>query len=344
MSELERLNEVDFVDLYLGSDYCEMFQETSAGQSRRIPLPETYDDMVVELRERCEDLRTRCGGDEFSLVLGRVRYRVTTTLDSHRNPLFALRKASASLRRLPELGLSPLVIRTLMNARLEGLVLIVGGPGSGKTSSAATIVHERLTRFGGLGQTIEQPIEINLEGQVGDNGRLTQEEIFHEEQYAQALVKAMRLTSKVVFMGELRYPEAALQAIVAGISGKLVVTTLHGKSVEDGIERLAALASAAAVNTPIDPYALLTSGLKLVIHQELVPVEGVKDGRRRLVTRSLSLAEEKTRAAIQSKIRDRRIAALIQEIDQQHQASQWGPDNNVSSAGTRLTRVGAGQG
>lgn len=325
MSDLNRLNEVEFVDLFLGPDYCELFREAPCGESRRVPLPDSHASVASLLRDHCSSLREECGGDEFSLLLGTVRYRVTTTFDSRRQPVYVLRKASASLRRLPELGLSPFVIRTVLDPDLEGLVVVVGGPGDGKTSTVATIVAERVRRFGGAGQTIEQPIEVSLEGLHGDHGRIVQEEIFHESEYAHSLIKAMRITSRVVMMGELRHPAAALQAIIAGVSGKLVITTLHGKSVEDGIERLVALAAAAAVNTPINPYALLTSGLKLVIHQSLVPTSDAPDTSKRLVTRALSLADDTLRPAIQAKIRDGRISALNQEIEQQQQQSTWRP-------------------
>lgn len=325
MVVLERLNEVEFVDLFLGPDYCEVFREAPCGESRRVPLPDSHAEVIPALRDRCEAQREECQGDEFSLLVGGTRYRVTTTFDSRRRAVYVLRKASASLRRLPELGLSPFVIRTVLDPELEGLVVVVGGPGDGKTSTVATIVAERIRRFGGAGQTIEQPIEVNLEGLHGEHGRIVQEEIFHEVDYAQSLVKAMRITSRVVMMGELRHPAAALQAIIAGISGKLVITTLHGKSVEDGIERLVALAAAASANTPINPYTLLTSGLKLVIHQSLVPSADSVDAPKRLVTRALSLADDALRPAIQAKIRDGRISALNQEIEQQQQQSTWRP-------------------
>lgn len=322
------LNEVDFVDLYVGPDYCEMYQETSTGAAKRQSLPAPHCDGAKALRDYCVAQRAAVNGDEFSMLLGPVRYRVTTTYDSRRRPVFVVRKASASIRRLGELGLAPHVIQTLLHPELEGLIVIVGRPNSGKTSTAATITAERLSRYGGAGQTIEQPIEIEMEGLIGPNGRITQEEIHHEEQYAHALVKAMRITSKVVMMGELRYPSAALQAVLAGISGKLVITTLHGKSVEDGIERLVALASAAAAHTPINTYSLVTSGLKLVIHQELVAVDA--SGARRLRTRALSLADEATRAAIQSKIREGRFSSLANEIEQQTTRAAHAPRTAIA--------------
>lgn len=324
------LNEVDFVDLYVGPDYCEMYRETNEGTAKRHALTGAHAERAQALREYCIAQREIVRGDEFSMMLGPTRYRVTTTYDSRRRPVFVLRKACASIRRLADLGLAPHVIQTVLSPGLEGLIVVVGKPNSGKTSTAATITAERLSRFGGAGQTIEQPIEIDMEGLIGQDGRITQEEIHHEEQYAHALVKAMRITSKVVMMGELRYPSAALQAILAGITGKLVITTLHGKSVEDGIERLVALASAAAANTPINPYSLVTSGLKLVIHQELVAVDS--GGTRRLRTRALSLADDSTRAAVQSKIREGRFTSLANEIEQQTTRAAYGPRAATAAA------------
>lgn len=323
--ELERLNEIDFVDLHVGPDFCEMFRESPGGMSRRVTLPEAYVSLVPVVREHCEALHDAVGGPEFSLVVGTVRYRVTTTRNARRVPVFVLRKSSASLRRFPELGLPQHIVRVLMDPQLTGLVVVVGPQGSGKSSTAASIIKERLSRFGGMGQTIEQPIEVELEGLHGQDGRVTQEEISHEDEYAEALVRSMRITSKAVLMGELRHPAAALQALLVGISGKLVVTTSHADSAEDGIERTMALASAAAANSRIDPSSLIASGLKIVIHQRLVPTSDAEGSPMRLMTRCLWLGDPALRSAIQAKIREGRIAALNQEIDQQMKASTWAP-------------------
>jgi len=59
-------------------------------------------------------------------------------------------------------------MRALMNPDLSGLLIISGAIKSGKTTAACAIIKARLQQFGGVAVTIEDPIELPLEGSYGD--------------------------------------------------------------------------------------------------------------------------------------------------------------------------------
>lgn len=338
MDSLERLNEVDFVDLYLGQGFCDIKRATPGEVFSRASLPESHQDLAGLLRIRCAEAHARRGYPEFGLrIPGEPReviYRVTVITDSRGEPVYVLRKSSASLRRLSELGLEPRAVQTLLDPGLTGLVLVVGETASGKTSTAATAVIERLHRFAGVAMTIEQPIEVPMEGLHGTApsiGRCIQHEIDREEdEYASALNRVLRTNPNLIMLGEIRHVKTAVEAVMAGMNGHLIISTMHANSVENGIHRFATLAAMGlGSDATRDARDLVASSLALVIHQKLVPTTQ----RPRLLTRSLSINDEKLGPSIRSKIREGRVSALNQEIDQQQQQSSWGASRNAIPAG-----------
>lgn len=323
---LERLNEVDFVDLYLGPDYCDIKRAAPGELFRRAPLPESHQDLIPELRERCRVEHAKRDYPDFAMRIGerpaQIIYRVTAISDANREPVYVMRKSSASLRRLSELGLPPHVLQALMTQHLTGLVIVAGETASGKTSTISTVVDERLRAYGGIGLTIEQPIEIPLEGLHGE-GRCIQHEIDQEENgYAEALRRALRANPNLIMLGEVRHPNAAVEAVMAGMNGHLILTTLHANSVENAIERFVGLvAMGLKFDASNDARQLVASSLALVLHQHLMPTSQAP----RLISHALSLQDERQGTAIRSKIRDGRISALNQEIDQQKQQASFSP-------------------
>ena len=333
---LERLNDIDFVDLYLGLDYCDIKRATPGELFRRESFSKDDGDLAALLRERCAAEYVKCSLPEFGLRIGHGKaerlYRVTAITDSRRQNVFVLRKSSASLRSMSELGLPPHIVNAIMTPGLKGLVLVVGDTASGKTSTLATIVHERLLRFSGVALTIEQPVEVPLEGLHGE-GRCIQHEIATERNgYAEALSRALRTNPNLIMLGEIRHPFTALEAVMAGLNGHLIVSTMHASSVENAIERFNALISMAM---PPDETgnvrSLVASSLALVIHQHLVPTTQSP----RLLTSSLNINDERTGSSVRSKIREGRISGLNQEIDQQKQTSAWSPQAGQRSRQTK---------
>ena len=145
-------------------------------------------------------------------------------------------------------------IESLLDCR-EGLILVTGPTGSGKT----TTLYAALRRLqqGGLNiVTVEDPIEYRLPGivqvQVNEKAGLT---------FASALRSIMRQDPDVLLIGEIRDRETAEIAIQASLTGHLVFSTLHTNDAASAVTRL--------TDVGVAPYKIATA-LKGVLAQRLV--------------------------------------------------------------------------
>jgi len=139
--------------------------------------------------------------------------------------------------------------------RPEGLVLITGPTGSGKTSTLYAALSE-LVETGKNITTIENPVEYELagtnQGQINEKAGFT---------FAKGLRAVLRQDPDVIMVGEIRDPDTLTTAIEASLTGHLVFSTLHTNSAVGTITRL--------LDMGIEPY-FLASGVQAVIAQRLV--------------------------------------------------------------------------
>jgi twitching motility protein PilT len=140
-------------------------------------------------------------------------------------------------RRIPtleELGLPP-VVRNFTRLA-NGLVLVTGPTGSGKTTTLAAIIHEINRTQQRHVITIEDPIEF-----IHDpiQSLVTHREVgAHAESFAGALRAALREAPDVVVVGELRDVESVGLALTAAETGVLVFATMHTNSAAKSVHRL----------------------------------------------------------------------------------------------------------
>jgi len=137
----------------------------------------------------------------------------------------------------------------------EGMVLVTGPTGSGKTTTLYTALQHMRSGETNI-VTVEDPIEYRLEGinqvQVNERAGLT---------FASALRSILRQDPDVVLVGEIRDVETAAIAIRASMTGHMVLSTLHTNDASSAIGRLADMG--------VDLSAL-ASALKAIIAQRLV--------------------------------------------------------------------------
>jgi type IV pilus assembly protein PilB len=163
----------------------------------------------------------------------------------------------AALPTLDQLGMthSDEVHVRRMLAASQGLVLITGPTGSGKTSTLYAALQETLTSERNV-VTLEDPVEVQLPGitqvQVHDRAGMT---------FARGLRAVLRQDPDVVLVGEVRDAETAELALRASLTGHLLLTTLHTNDSVSAITRL--------VDMGAEPF-LVASSLSLVIAQRLV--------------------------------------------------------------------------
>lgn len=188
-----------------------------------------------------------------------------------------IRRTRSQIPSFDQLGLPQLAADLVMQRR--GIVLVVGGPGSGKSATLAAMVAHRSTNTGGHILTIEDPIEFLFPHR---KALVDQREVGIDTQsFSDALHNAMRESPDVVVIGEIRDREAARHAIAYAEAGRLCLAGMHANGVEQAIERFVSF-------FPEDAHKQvrwdLSLNLKGVIAQRLLRAI---DGNRALATEVL---------------------------------------------------------
>lgn len=236
-------------------------------------------------------------GDELDLALslpGVGRLRVN--LFRQRNGLGAsVRLIPARVPSLDELDLND-VYQAIAQCR-DGLVLLGGPTGSGKSSTLAALL-DQLNRERALQViTLEDPIEFIHSSQ---GCLVNQREIgVHSRDFAQGLRSALRQDPDVIVVGELRDLESIRLALRAAETGHLVLATVHTRSALNSIDRLVEVF---AVEEKPLVRMMLAESLRLVVAQVLVR----RKGGGRVAAREVLVATP----AVRNLIREGRMAQV----------------------------------
>lgn len=187
-----------------------------------------------------------------------IDFRVSTVpvVGGERIVLRILDKGNVALG-LDKLGAPPRILsefKRLINLP-EGIVLVTGPTGSGKTTTLYSAICDLANDEINI-MTIEDPVEYNLKGiaQIGVRPKINLD-------FATGLRHILRQDPDVVLIGEIRDAETAEIAIQASLTGHLVLSTLHTNDAPSAITRL--------VDMGIEPY-LLSSSVVGVLAQRLV--------------------------------------------------------------------------
>lgn len=157
----------------------------------------------------------------------------------------------------------------------DGLVVVTGATGSGKTTTLAMIVN-LLNQAGGYRIiTVEEPVEYILP--VAANSVTTQREVGADVlSFADGLKYGLRQDPDVILVGEIRDRETAQMVLSAAETGHLVFTTLHTRDAKGAISRFADLFPHEAQR---DVRSQLAASLRAVVAQRLLP--GLAKGEKR---------------------------------------------------------------
>jgi twitching motility protein PilT len=157
----------------------------------------------------------------------------------------------------------------------DGLVIVTGATGSGKTTTLAMIVN-LINRAGGYRIiTVEQPVEYIFP--TAPHSVVTQREVGGDvASFADGLKYGLRQDPDVILVGEIRDRETAQMALSAAETGHLVFTTLHTRDSKGAITRYADLFPQ---DVQREVRILLALSLRAVVSQRLLP--GVQSGTKR---------------------------------------------------------------
>lgn len=166
---------------------------------------------------------------------------------------------NAGLMELDKLGLNAAIEESLkaFAAGSQGVLLLTGPAGSGKSTTLAAMLRYILRTCPGKSiVALEDPVERGIEGvtqvQIEPHGELT---------FPVALRSLLRQDPEVLMLGEIRDAETARMVIEAGLTGHLLMSTLHSGSCSGALLRL--------LEMGIEPYQV-TSAISAILNQRLV--------------------------------------------------------------------------
>jgi type II secretory ATPase GspE/PulE/Tfp pilus assembly ATPase PilB-like protein/8-oxo-dGTP pyrophosphatase MutT (NUDIX family) len=213
---------------------------------------------IMSQMDIADRLRPQGGRARVAINGARVDLRVSTLPASHgEKVVIRILDSRAALRSVESLGLDPVDgprMQKLLEVR-EGLILVTGPTGSGKTTTLYAAL--RMLQHRGVNIiTVEDPVEYRIAGivqvQIHEKAGLT---------FASALRSVLRQDPDVLLIGEIRDRETAAIALQASLTGHLVFATLHTNDACSSITRLTDLG--------VDS-AKLAGALKGVVAQRLI--------------------------------------------------------------------------
>lgn len=161
----------------------------------------------------------------------------------------------------------PDVLATRLAALRDGLVILTGATGSGKTTTLAMVV-QRMNAAGGFRIiTVEEPVEYLFPRAA--NSVVTQREVGADVlTFADGLRSGLRQDPDVILVGEVRDRETAQMALSAAETGHLVFSTLHTRDAKGAVSRFPDLFPPDAQSAV---RAQLAMGLRAIVSQRLLP-------------------------------------------------------------------------
>ncbi len=169
----------------------------------------------------------------FAIANDAGRFRVSAFWQRDK-PGMVLRRIVTQIPDADQLGLPP-VLKDLIMAK-RGLLLFVGGTGTGKSTSLAALLGHRNKNSRGHILTIEDPIEFVHEH---NQSIITQREVgLDTESFDAALKSSLRQAPDVILIGEIRSQEIMEYALSFAETGHLCVATLHANNANQAIDRI----------------------------------------------------------------------------------------------------------
>ncbi|MGA1980655.1 MAG: PilT/PilU family type 4a pilus ATPase [Sedimentisphaerales bacterium] len=186
----------------------------------------------------------------------------------------AIRALSLNIPKIESIGFPNNIWEDILD-RKQGLVLITGITGAGKSTTIASLIDRISEKHACRIITIEDPIEYIYQQK---HSIVSQREIGKDvTSFADGLRAMLREDPDVIFVGEMRDPETIAMTLMAAETGHLVFSTLHTRDATGSITRILDYFPPARQNEVQNQLSL---GLAYIISQKLIPR---KDGKGRLI-------------------------------------------------------------
>jgi len=270
-SLLDHMAKVDASDLYITAGSPPVFRIEGVGYPAKGALD---GDTIAAM---ANTLMTPAQQQEFATQLemnlalanGPARFRVNAFRQRGAVGM-VIRLVRTKIKSLADLG-HPATLASIMRSK-RGLILVVGGTGSGKSTTLAAMIDERNRSATGHIITIEDPVEFIHEHQ---RCIVTQREVGIDTlSYRDALKNTLRQAPDVILIGEIRDAQTMESAIEFAETGHLCLATLHANNANQAIERVLNFFTHERQH---EIRLQLSLNLRAIISQRLVP--SVNGGR-----------------------------------------------------------------
>ena len=198
------------------------------------------------------------------------RFRVNVYVQQQ-NVAMVVRTIASEIPNFDKLELPPVLRDVIMNKR--GLVLVVGGTGSGKSTTLAALIDYRNTTAAGHIITVEDPVEYV---HASKQSLISHREVgVDTHSWHHALKNTLRQAPDVILIGEIRDPETMEHAIAFAETGHLCLGTLHANNANQAIDRIINFFPEERRNQLLMD---LSANLRSIVSQRLIRTE---DGKGR---------------------------------------------------------------
>lgn len=292
---------------------------------------EGYEDIIKYMLERAQE-KTKL---EFSLNLlhegTRIIFRghFIKTLNSK---IYIFRRLPSHIPKIETLGMPKSIIKLLTHDTLNkgGLVIIAGETGQGKSTTAGATIAHRLQHYGSFCLTIEDPMELPLQGfydnpMTGTRGVCYQTEI-EDGNITEAIKSSLRcypaVSNSILFLGEIRDSHMASEVLRIAANGHLVITTMHALDIKNALMRFVSMATNAGGSIE-ESRSMLASVFRLLIHQRLKAKKSNKSDKE--IDPQILFSQGHT-STIAARIKNGEVDRLSTDIQQQNAQIEAGKD------------------
>ncbi len=214
--------------------------------------------------------------------IGRFRVNIFKQRDYF---AMVIRNIKVEIPNADKLGL-PKVLKDIIQEK-NGLILFVGGTGSGKSTSLAALIDHRNSTSAGHIITIEDPIEYM---HPHKKSLISQREVgVDTESYSDALENTLRQAPDVILIGEIRTRETMEHALAFAETGHLCLSTLHANNANQALDRVINFFPEERRNQLLQDLSL---NLKAFVSQRLVPtIDGSRVAAIEIMLGTLTIRE-----------------------------------------------------
>ncbi len=210
---------------------------------------------------------------DSSYITETMQFRINCFYDND-GLAMAIRALNNAIPPVEEIGFPNFVWRDILN-RQQGLVLMTGITGAGKSTTIASLIDRIAQQRACRIITLEDPIEYRL---IGKTAMISQREVGRDvPSFERGLRDCLREDPDIIFVGEMRDRESTSWTLTAAETGHLVFSTLHTRDVRGSITRILDMFPSMQQD---EVAGQLSLGLSHIICQKLIPRA---DGNGRVV-------------------------------------------------------------